>query len=488
MSMSEVIIENKPSSDRSASLPSIAWTDEELSESKFKDVRLGRRFQELVKQLSSHMGESIPLVCQDWANTKAAYRFLSNNRVSEKEILEGHFQTTALRFAATTGLVLVLQDTTEFSYKREKPELIGSLNLLKRSPKYGSLQLYTTCGILMHSSLVVTTEGLPLGLAAIKFWTRKKFKGTNELKKKINPTRMPIEEKESVKWLENLKQSIRLLNNPSRCVHIGDRESDIYELFCLAQEENTHFVIRTCVDRLAEDGSYTIIKEMDKIEVKGVHSLKIRNKAGEENDVTFSIKYHYMKILPPIGKSKKYPALWVTIIHATEQMTPPDREAINWKLITNLPIHSLEDAIEKLQWYAQRWKIETFHKILKSGCKAESSKLRTAERLVNLISIFCILSWRIFWITMMNRFSSNAPPQIALTKNEIKLLDSFVKKKDSLLKEDVLSHYLIKIARLGGYLARASDPPPGNMVMWKGMSRLMDIELGFKIALKLVGN
>jgi Transposase DNA-binding/Transposase DDE domain len=373
-----------------------SWAEEKEFINKFKDARLGKRFQSLLKQLSNHMGESIPLVCQDWANTKAAYRFLSNNRVSEKEILEGHFHTTRTRFAATEGLVLVLQDTTEFSYQREKPELIGSINLMKRKYKDGRPQFHTTCGILVHSSLVFTTEGLPLGLAAIKFWTRKKFKGSNELKKKINPTSMPIEEKESVKWLENLKYSTHLLNNPSRCVHVGDRESDIYELFCLAHEENTHFVIRTCVDRLAEDGSYTIIKEMDKIEIKGFHSLKVRNKNGEENDVTLSIKYHYMKILPPIGKSKKYPALWVTIIHATEHMAPSDRDAINWKLITSLPIHSLEDAIEKLQWYAQRWKIETFHKILKSGCKAESSKLRTAERLVNLISIFCILSWRIF--------------------------------------------------------------------------------------------
>ena len=195
-----------------------------------------------------------------------------------------------------------------------------------------------------------------------------------------------------------------------------------------------------------------------------------------------------MKILPPIGKSKKYPAQWVTIIHATEQAVPADREAINWKLITDLPINSLKDAIEKLQWYAMRWKIETFHKILKSGCKAEPSKLRTAERLVNLISIFCILSWRIFWMTMMNRLCSNALPQIALTKNEMMILDTFVEKGVSCSKAETLSHYLIKIARLGGYLARASDPPLGNSLIWKGMSRLMDIELGFKMALKVVGN
>src|SRR5438874_12745729 len=91
--------------------------------------------------------------------------------------------------------------------------------------------------------------------------------------------------------------------------------------------------------------------------------------------------------------------------------------------LTDLPVRSLKDAVEKLQWYALRWKIELFHKILKSGCKAEESKLRTAERLVNLISIFCIVSWRIFWMTMLNRTAPNEPPNGALTRTEMRLLD-----------------------------------------------------------------
>jgi hypothetical protein len=91
----------------------------------------------------------------------------------------------------------------------------------------------------MHSSLAVTAEGLPLGLAAIKFWTRDEFKGGNALKRKLNPTRVPIERKESYRWLENLRQSTALFEHPERCVHIGDRESDIYELFCAAQEAKT---------------------------------------------------------------------------------------------------------------------------------------------------------------------------------------------------------------------------------------------------------
>lgn len=128
----------------------------------------------------------------------------------------------------------------------------------------------------MHASFVVTPEGLPLGLAAIKFWTRDKFKGCNALKKHVNPTRVPIEQKESMRWLDNLKNSSDLLGDPARCVHVGDRESDIYELFCLADKEKTHFLVRTCADRLAGEGNHTIADEMNQAKRFKLHRIEVR--------------------------------------------------------------------------------------------------------------------------------------------------------------------------------------------------------------------
>lgn len=210
------------------------WTDGEIDGAAFKDARLGRRFGDLIRQIGDGMGESIPYACQDWASTKAAYRFFSNDRVEEAEILKGHFAATRARFAASCGPILLIQDTTEFAYQREAPALIGMTKSINSGrDKRGRLRHHTVCGMFMHSSLAITTEGLPLGLSAAKFWTRKKFKGTAKLKRKINPTRVPIEKKESIRWLENLRQSISLLGSPERCVHVGDRESDIYELYCL---------------------------------------------------------------------------------------------------------------------------------------------------------------------------------------------------------------------------------------------------------------
>ncbi len=466
-----------------------SWIDEELAGCKFADVRLDKRFRTLVERLSEGVGETIPMACQDWANTKAAYRFLSNPRVGEEDILAGHFRSTQDRFRSTDGLVLVLHDTTEFSFRRENPEPIGKIGIVGgRRDRTGQAEFYTTCGILMHSSLVVTTEGLPLGIAAIKFWSRKDFKGTNALKKKINSTRVPIEEKESVRWIDNIKQTTALLTDPQRCIHIGDRESDIYELFCTAHDANTHFLVRTCVDRLAEDRQHTISQQMETVDVKANHRIAVLDKKSQPAEAILEIRYRRIRVLPPIGKQRRYPELQLTVIYAQERETPSGRDPIDWKLITDLPVSTPREAVEKLEWYASRWKIETFHKILKSGCRAEESKLRTADRLVNLIAVFCILSWRIFWMTMLNRSTSAAPISIAFTDTECQLLDHLVPdpaKSRSVKKS--LSSYIIKVARLGGYLARATDPPPGNIVMWRGLSRLTDIVLGFEAA-KLVGN
>jgi len=403
------------------------WVDEEIAEGQLPDKRLDKRLRQVFEQMGGAMGQTIPRACQDWANTKAAYRFFSNSRVSEHAFLKGHFDATCDRVAIAEGPILVLQDTTEFSYQREKPELIGiTKSINSGKDKAGRLRHHTVCGLLMHSSLAVTTEGLPLGLAAVKFWTRDKFKGTAALKRKVNPTRVPIETKESYRWLENLRQSNALLGEPGRCVHVGDRESDIYELFCIAAELETNFLVRAQTDRLAGDGAHTVAAELADESPSAVHRIEVRNDKGDAVPVTLDVKFRTIDVLPPIGKQKKYPALTLTYIHACERDEPTDRPRVDWKLVTNLPIRNAQDAIEKLSWYALRWKIEIFHKIMKSGCKAEEVKLRTAERLVNLLAVFCILSWRVFWITMSSRASPAAAPEIALTAIEVKILDRVV--------------------------------------------------------------
>ena len=292
-----------------------------------------------------------------------------------------------------------------------------------------------------------------------------------------------------MRWLENLRESTQRLGQPSRCVHIGDRESDIYELFCAAQEAGTHFLIRTRADRLVELGPETMAQAIQQTPRRGTYRISLRDKEGKVSVVVLELRYQRFRILPPRGRKRRYPELVVTVIQARERGTPRGRDRIDWKLVTDLPVPSCPAAIEKIQWYALRWRIETFHKILKSGCKAEQAKLRTADRLINLLAVLCILSWRIFWLTMINRSAPGARPDLVFTALELRVLDTVVKDPPKTGRQKrSLSFYLTKLARLGGYLARTSDPPPGNMVIWRGLTRLIDIELGVMIGAQLVGN
>ena len=463
------------------------WIEQELSASTLPDVRLEKRLRQLVEQLAKGVGRSIPWACQDWASVKAAYRFFSNGRVSEEQILAGHFLATRERIPCTGELFLVVHDTTEFSYKLEDMAAVGLVSKGSvRKDAQGRPVYFTTCGINLHSSLAVTLEGLPLGLTAVKFWSRKAFKGRKEKRKAHNA---PIEEKESVRWLENLRSSTELLGQPQRCVHVGDQESDIFDLFGVAQQLETHFLVRTRADRLADGGPETVAEAIERTPRRGLYRIAVRNRKGEESEAVLEIRFRRMLLQTAKGKKKRYPDLLVTVIEAREQETPPDRDRIDWKLITDLAVGSRQQAVEKVQWYALRWKIEIFHKILKSGCRAEDARLRTASRLTNLLAVFCILSWRVFWLTMTNRIDPDADPELVFTDLELRILDRLVADKPTAQpQQHLLSHYLIKLARLGGYLARNSDPPPGNETIWRGLTRLVDIQLGVIMGAENVGN
>ena len=443
------------------------WFDEELSGCRLGDGRLDRRLRQLVERMDAGFGETIPLACQDWANTKAAYRFFSNDRVSEEDILRGHFDATRCRFAASDGPILVLHDTTEFTWKRRRSEAVGfTTKVSSGKDKRGRERMHTVCGLLMHSSLAVTKDGLPLGMAGAKFWSRKKFKGTNAPQEEDQPNAR-ADRGQGEHALAGQPAPIHRPVGRPRALrsHLRPRGRHL-ELFCLARELDTHFLIRRCSNRFAGDGSDTVESIMAEEKVRGLHSVAVRDDKGKLGSTQVEISYRRITIRPPIAKRKRYPALVLTVLHAREPEEPVGRPRIDWKLITDLPVDSHADAVEKLQWYAMRWKIEVFHKILKSGCRAEQARLRTAERLVRLLAVFCILSWRVFWLTMLNRTKPDLEAALVLTELETNILDRLIPDPTAdPSPARTLSLYLIKIARLGGYLARAKDPPPGNIVM-----------------------
>ena len=462
-----------------------SWWEKELAGSAFKDKRLDKRFKTIVKSLSMGTGQSIPEVCEQWARTKATYRFLSNERVDEDEILNGHVVQTRERVHASEGPVLVLHDTTEFSFKRENPQAIGYTRRLPTAQRIHSAfgANHTACGLLMHASLAITPEGLPLGLLAAKFWTREKFKQANQLKRKINPTRVPIAEKESIKWLENLRHSHQVFQGaPSKLIHIGDRENDIYEYFCQCQALGCYFLVRSCVNRLTEEA--TLAEEIARRKPSFTHPIAYTDSTGNLIETSVEIKVKHVTLHPPVGKQSEYESIAVAMVSAVESMAPSDREPIRWNFITNLPVKTTEDTLKVIQWCQHRWQIEMYFKTLKSGLRIEESKLRTTSRLTRLIAMCCILAWRIRWITMLNRQDEQLAPKLAFDPLDRNILAQRFKTKPP---PKTLQDYIICLAKLGGYLNRKNDPPPGATVIWRGLNKLSELKAGFELALN-VGN
>lgn len=467
---------------------SSSWVDDELSGGQFADVRHGTRLHSILQSMADDIGKPIPVACDDWANTKAAYRLLSNDRVTDKEILSGHFEATRGRMSAAKGPLLILHDTTEFVFKRGDGLAVG----WPRKQPGGSgpgriaVRLHTKYSVFMHSSLVVTPTGLPLGLAAAKLWTRPEVTPRKALSEREYKALSP-EKKESFRWFENVRDATDLLGSPERCVHVADREADILALYHFAEQSGTRFLVRASYNRYTFETGETVDQLITKTPLAGTHRVSFKDTKGKVRVVPLEIKFCRAKLVRSRGKPRDLPPVEVTMIYAYENTKPQGQPKLEWKLVTNLEVNTLEQAIEKIDWYAMRWKIETFHKILKSGCKVEDSKLRTTPRLTNLIAVSCILAWRIFWMTMINRSGTSLPSHLVLTEFECRVLDRRIKDKNAVKQRDV-AHYVNKIARLGGYLNRANDPPPGNTIMWRGITKLSEIVIGAEIGAELVGN
>ncbi|OSP53437.1 Mobile element protein [Pseudoruegeria sp. SK021] len=209
-------------------------------------------------------------------------------------------------------------------------------------------------------------------------------------------------------------------------------------------------------------------------------SLKLSN-WSEFLRPPLSVRHATMTVRPPIGKQRKYRHQDLQIIHAEEFDPPVGRAPVIWKLITNLPVATHADAVHKLEWYALRWKIETFFRTLKTGCRIEEIRLATADRLANCIALCCVVAWRVSWLTMLSREAPEASPAAVFTEAERRMLEHATPGRRRQEPRN-LEFYVRAVARLGGYLDRASDAPPGTTVIWRGFSRLADLVEGARIA------
>ena len=228
-----------------------------------------------------------------------------------------------------------------------------------------------------------------------------------------------------------------------------------------------------------ETGSYTM--DIPK------RSKTKRCKEREARTATVTVRSGSFRLNPPRNHTKHgkehLPDIDMNAIYVLEA-DPPDGEVpVEWMLLSNLPITSFDEAYEKVRWYCLRWRIEMYYKVLKSGFRVEACRLEHAERLTRYLTVMSIVAWRLFMITLIARTDPAAPCTTLLANREWKVLFLKANRNKAIPKKPPsIGEVVIWIAKLGGYLARRSDGPPGTITLWRGWKRLADLSEGWTLA------
>lgn len=453
------------------------WVVEELAALSFGDSRLKKRAQTLLTQLSRRAIESIPTACGGAAETKAAYRFFDNDRVTPEEIHTAHVEMTLARMAEHP-IILIPQDTTtlNFSTQYERKDA-------------GPTTKDSTKGIFLHCAMAITAEKICLGTLSVQQWHREALQKLTRKEQKKRSLDTPIEEKESYRWLENYQKAnayaSRLPN--TLIVSIADREGDIYDIYKEANKifseegAKAHYLIRAKNDRQVCDETGKKRQEKIKSTLKSenplgqmvIHVSETKNRKAREAHMTVYSKVLCISLPDKQKKSEDYQPIKITAVLCTENNPPAGSKAIEWLLMTDLPVVTFEDACEKIQWYVCRWQIEIFFKVLKSGCTIEKLQL-THKNFSVCLSLYIIIAWRLLYLVMMGRQCPDISCECVFSKEEWQTTYVVVYRKKPPKIAPALNEMIHMVASLGGYLNRKSDPEPGVKVMWIGLRNMQE--------------
>jgi Transposase DNA-binding/Transposase Tn5 dimerisation domain len=468
------------------------WAAEEMGQTDLGDKRLNDRLVSLCDRFSESPESPISQACKGWAETKAAYRFFQNQDVEAADIIATHRKKTAER-AKPYKTILAIQDTSYFIYSSHtQTKGLGAMSLKKGK----HVEKIFSHGLVMHACLAVTTDGVPLGLLDQNIFVRKLRSA--ERRRFADVT--PMEEKESYHWLEALKNTDAILGD-TQVVTVCDREADMYGLFELGDRLKSPVLVRANVDRAINRKSRYAEKDVVRLwsfmrdrPAAGTQTIEIPKrkatphaKARNARTAILTIKFGSFVFNPPRNniqyRHAQPPNLAMCAVYAYEVNPPENEEAVEWMLLTNLPITNFQEACEKVHWYCLRWRIEMYFKVLKSGFKVEDCRLATTDRLMRYLAVMSVVAWRLFMITLIARTEPNTPCTEFLSDPEWKILFRTVNKGKSLPeKVPAIGEVIIWIARLGGFLARKSDGMPGTLTLWRGWKRVTDLTEGWNLA------
>lgn len=461
------------------SAPSGDWAEQEWGAASLGDTRLVQRLVTLGRDRYAKPQASIPQTCGSRAKTKAAYRFFDNERATLQNLLAPHIESTTKR-VGSEKIVLAVQDTTSLNYSTHPAT--ENLGPIGSSPT-------GIVGLMLHGTLAVNTEGTPLGLLNAQCWAR----DPEQFGKKANRQSLPIEAKESNKWLKSFNAATATAAScpDTTIVSVGDREADIYELFALAQKTPNAplLLVRAQHNRTLEQEQSKLSDFLADCPEAGIQEISVPRRGNRPaRTARLSIRYGSVTLAPPKQKPGE-PSIPVWVIHADEIEAPEGVEPLCWVLLTTAPTESFEAACEHLRWYTLRWTIEVLHRTLKSGCKIENRQLGSASRLEACLAIDLVVAWRIHHLTRLGRETPDVPCTVYFEESEWKALNAFVTKNPVPPAEPpTLRDAIRMVASLGGFLGRKGDGEPGTQTLWLGLQRLDDITEMWKVMNAILGH
>ncbi|MDR3490896.1 MAG: IS4 family transposase [Gammaproteobacteria bacterium] len=448
-----------------------SWIEKEFCSLDLGDKRLNRRALKVANAFMNNPSESVSTACDNWPEAKAAYRLFDNDKLDEKYILSLHQQETIQRLNISDAKIFFsIQDTTIFNYTHhQKKTGLGKFHM---GVGFDS----SLHGCLAHNTLLFTETGEPLGLLDQSIFIHQSDKKHHKLR--------PISEKESYRWIQSLQTTHQLCSS-KEVVTLCDRESDIYEFFVKAQALGSKVVVRAARDRIlsqsTRQNSITLWPYLKQQPLCAKHALKLPARHNHPERIAhLEIRYAQISIKAPQrkpeAKLKQLLNLGLNAVWVCEPHPPEGIEGLEWMLLTNCPVNNSDNALQIAQWYKFRWKIECYHRILKSGCKVEDCRLETFERLRRYLTLKSIIAYRLFWLTLINRAKPNESCEQVLTPLEWKVLYCRIYKTNKVPRKSLTVRDVIHmIAKLGGFLGRKSDGEPGMTTIWRGWNKLTEL-------------
>ena len=444
--------------------PVQSWAVQEFGQAQLGDPRRTRRLVRLAQQRGRQPTASLPQGCDGWAGAKAAYRFFDNGMIQPEMILAAHRQVTVGRMAQQP-IVLLPQDTTQLDYSTH-PDTDG----------LGVLHSANQRGLLLHTTLAVTPERVPLGVVDQQVWAR----DPAQLGKRHQRKARPLEEKESVKWVNSLARALALQAQlPGvQLVSIADREGDVYDFLRPVLTTGLAVLVRAAWDRAVKSPQRRLWAHLRSQPLAGQLTVSVPRRPQQPARLaTLQVRFAPVTVRPPQARrGLELPALALWSVLAQEVDPPAGIKPIEWLLVSSLPVTDFGQACERIEWYTCRWLSEIYHKVLKSGCRIEARQFADIANLKRYLALDAVVGWQVLYATMLGRQQPELACTALLEAEEWQALYCFVNRVATPPHTPPTLQQAVRwIAQLGGFLARKADGEPGVTTIWRGFQRLHDI-------------